>query len=81
MSKKSQEILYDSEPENVETNEVVQTEAVQIPQDIPIVAPIPIRPIRAPKIQTVVKPLEIEAKTDTFKCAYCDYVTLYVTII
>jgi hypothetical protein len=69
MSKKSQEILYDSEPENVETNEVVQTEAVQIPQDIPIVAPIPIRPIRAPKSKIALEPV---AKTETFKCAYCD---------
>ena len=66
MSKKSQEILYDSEVENVETNEVVEVVAVAQPQIIPIVAPIP---IRAPKSQTPVKVDEIK---ESFKCAYCD---------
>lgn len=77
MSKKSQEILYDSEPENVAHNEVVTPVAVTQPQNIPIVAPIPIKPpSRAPKSQTVTKYPDIVAKTETktemFKCAYCD---------
>ena len=64
MSKKSQEILYDSEEENTQAVQQEQPQPQEMPQDQSIVAP---KPQRAPK-QTPVK----EAVKQTFTCQLCN---------
>ena len=63
MSKKSQEILYDSEVENVEAPQVEEQQPQQVPQNVPIVAP---KPQRAPKAKVVATP-----QKESFICPLC----------
>ena len=63
MSKKSQEILYDSAEESVEASQVVEQPPEQVPQNINIVAP---KPQRAPKTA-----VNVAQPKESFVCPLC----------
>lgn len=69
MSKKKQEILYDSEVENVEAEQVEQPITAEQPQNVQQVAPNIEQPkTRATKSKIIVNP---DVK-ESFKCTYCE---------
>jgi hypothetical protein len=69
MSKKKQEILYDSEVENVEAEQVEQPITAEQPQNVQQVAPnLEQQKTLATKSKTIIKP---DVK-ETFKCTYCE---------